>query len=187
MESVKRVVSKQLGQLLVERGLIDKKQLQKALEIQKKEGGLIGQVLVKLNFVTEEDIVEALTTQYGYPYLPLENYEIDKSVLSVLPAHVVRHYYLIPIDKIENILTVVMADPLNLYAIRDIEQMTKMKIEIFVSTVTDIEKSIEKYYGKVAKPLDGEKEEDKLSKADFATTARESLKEKKGKKEDKKA
>ena len=176
MESGKRVVSKQLGQLLAERGLIDKKQLEKALDIQKKEGHLIGQILVKLGFVSEEDIVEALTTQYGYPYLPLENYEIDKSLLNIIPAQVVRHYYLIPIDKIANILTIVMADPLNAFAIKDIEQMTKMKVEVFVSTVTDIKKSIEKCYGKFPGVLKKETEENKLSKADFATAARERLK-----------
>ncbi len=178
MEPSRRVVSKQLGQLLVERGLIDKKQLQIALDIQKKEGQLIGQILVRLGFVSEEDIVEALTTQYGYPYLPLENYEIDKSVLNIISAQVVRYYYLIPIDKIANILTIVMADPLNAFAIKDIEQITKMKVEVFVSTATDIRKSIEKYYGKLPELLKKETERNKLSKADFATTARESLKKK---------
>ncbi len=176
MELGKRVVSKQLGQLLIERGLIDKKQLQIALDKQRKEGQLIGQILVKLGFVSEEDIVEALTTQYGYPYLPLENYEIDKSVLNVISAQVIRHYYLIPIDKIANILTIVMADPLNTFAIKDIEQITKMKVEVFVSTATDIKKSIEKYYGKPSGASKKEVEENKLSKADFATTARENLK-----------
>lgn len=169
----KRIVSKPLGQLLLEKGIINKNQLQKALEKQKQEGGLIGQILVKLHFVSEEDIVESLTTQYGFPYLPLENYDIDRSVLDLLPPHVVRYYFLIPIDKISNILTIVMADPLNVFAIKDIEQITKMKVEIFVSTVTDIEKAIEKYYGSAGKPAESKKEEEKLSGADFATTARE--------------
>lgn len=148
MEPNKRGVSKQLGQVLIEKGLIDEKQLQKALEVQKQEGQLIGQVLIKLGFVKQEDIVEALTTQFGYPYLPLEYYEIDKNILELIPVQVAKHYQLIPIDKIENILTIVMADPLNIFAIKDIEQMTKMKVEVFVSTGNDIEKAIEKYYGK---------------------------------------
>lgn len=148
MEPTKKGVSKQLGQLLIEKGLINENQLQKALDTQKQEGQLIGQILVKLGFVKEEDIVEALTTQYGYPYLPLEHYDIDKSILELIPLQVARHYHLIPIDKIENILTIVMADPLNIFAIKDIEQMTKMKVEVFVSTVCDIEKAIEKYYSK---------------------------------------
>jgi len=177
------VISKQLGQILVEKGLISKEQLQKALQVQKKEGSLIGQILIKLGYVTEEDIVEALTTQYGYPYLPLENYEVGKEALNIIPAQVVKHYYLIPIDKIANILTVVMADPLNEYAIKDVEQMTGMKVEVFVSTVTDIEKAIEKYYGKRAKPMT---DEEKISKVNFATTARKTLKKKEEEEEEEK-
>ncbi|MFH1856313.1 MAG: hypothetical protein ABH836_03660 [Candidatus Omnitrophota bacterium] len=147
MESVNKSSSKQLGQLLIERDLISKEQLEKALDIQQKEGNLLGQVLVRLQFVTEENIVEALAIQYGYPYLPLEQYEIDKSVLELIPIHVAKHYQLLPVDKIENILTLVMADPLNHFAIKDIEQITKMKVEIFISTLGDIKKAIEKYYG----------------------------------------
>lgn len=149
MESPKRVISKQIGQLLLERGLISKKQLQRALEEQKKENRLLGQILVNLGYIGEEDVVEALTAQYGYPYLPLENYDIDRSVMECVPVQVARHYHLIPIDRIGNILTIVVSDPLNVYAVKDIEQMTKMKVEIFISTTTDIDKSIEKCYGKL--------------------------------------
>ena len=77
MPPIRRAVSKQLGELLLERGLVNQAQLNKALETQKDKGGLIGQILVALGFVKEEEIAQALTVQYGFPYLPLGNYEIN--------------------------------------------------------------------------------------------------------------
>ena len=83
---------KQLGELLVERGLIKADQLQHALEVQKDKGGLIGQVIVDLGYVSEEAIAQAITAQYGFPYLPMENYEIDAEVMKVIPKNVAVQY-----------------------------------------------------------------------------------------------
>ncbi|HIE36103.1 MAG TPA: hypothetical protein EYP89_02575 [Candidatus Omnitrophica bacterium] len=141
-----RKIEKPLGQILIERGIITKEQLNKVLEIQKKEGGLIGEVIVKLGFAKEIDIAHCLSLQYGFPYLPLENYEISKEVINLLPKKVSSHYCLIPIDKIGNTLTVVMANPLNTQAIEDLEDITHCDIQIFISTPSDIRKSIEKFY-----------------------------------------
>jgi type IV pilus assembly protein PilB len=141
-----RKVEKPLGQILIERGIISKEQLDKALEVQRKEGGLVGEVIVKLGFAKEEDIAHCLSLQYGFPYLPLENYEISKEVIKLVPKNVSSHYCLIPIDKIGNTLTVAMANPLNTQAIEDLEDITSCDIQIFVSTPSDIRKSIEKFY-----------------------------------------
>lgn len=73
MKSPKKT-EKPLGQILTERGVISHSQLEKALEVQKKDGGLIGEIIVKLGFATEEAIAYCLSLQFGFPYLPLENY-----------------------------------------------------------------------------------------------------------------
>ena len=70
--AIRRIVSKQLGELLLERNIITSSQLEKALKVQQEKGGLIGQILVMLGFAKEEEIAQALTVQYGFPYLPLE-------------------------------------------------------------------------------------------------------------------
>ncbi|PIU41581.1 MAG: hypothetical protein COS99_04520 [Candidatus Omnitrophica bacterium CG07_land_8_20_14_0_80_42_15] len=145
MANVKRIVSKQLGELLVERGVITKEQLDKALSIQKERGGLIGQILIGLGYATEEEIARSLTVQYGFPYLPLSNYEIDADLIKLIPENVLRQYCLIPIDKIGNNLTIAMANPLNIQAIEDIELITNCKVQIFVSTMTDVTNSIDRY------------------------------------------
>ena len=142
----KRVIKKQLGELLIERGVITKKQLEHALETQKEKGGLIGQVLVNLGYATEEAIAQALTAQYGFPYLPLENYEIDSEIVKIVPKNVASQFCLIPIDKIGANLTIAMSNPLNNLAIEDIELVSGLCVQIFVSTATDVKNAIEKYY-----------------------------------------
>lgn len=141
-----RQIEKPLGQILVERGIITRLQLEKALEIQKKEGGLIGEVLVKLGFATEESIAHCLSLQFGFPYLPLENYEVSKEIVRLIPKNVAAHYCLIAIDKIGNTLTIAIANPLNIQAIEDLEDLTHCEIQIFISTPSDIRKSIDKFY-----------------------------------------
>jgi type IV pilus assembly protein PilB len=144
----KRLVKKQLGELLIERGLITKAQLEKALEVQGAKGGLIGHILVVLGFTKEEEIAQALTVQYGFPYLPLENYELNKDIVKLIPENVARQYCLIAVDKIGDTLTVSMSNPLNIKAIEDIELLSKCTVQVFVSTMTDINKAIDKFYGK---------------------------------------
>lgn len=144
----KRLVKKQLGELLIERGVITKAQLEKALAMQKEKGGLIGQVLVVHGFTKEEEIAQALTVQYGFPYLPLENYELSREIVTLIPENVARQYCLVAVDKIGDTLTVAMSNPLNVKAAEDIELLTKCNVQIFVSTMTDINNAISKFYGK---------------------------------------
>ena len=136
-----------MGELLVEKGIISPKQLEKAIETQKEKSGLIGEVLVNLGFATEEDIAQALTSQYGFPYLPLVNYDIDQEVVKTIPENVCRHYCLIPIGKIGKSLTLSMSNPLNQQAVEDVEMICGGPIQVFVSTTTDVRNAIDKYYG----------------------------------------
>lgn len=131
---------------MIERGILNQRQLDRALTIQKERGGLIGEILVDLGYAREEDIAQALTAQYGFPYLPLSNYEINSEVLNIIPARVARQYLLIPIDKIGNNLTVAMSNPLNVQAVEDVELLSGCSIQTFVSTSSDIKKAIAKYY-----------------------------------------
>ena len=142
----KRIITKRLGEVLLERGVITRAELERALAHQKERGGLIGQVLIQLGFITEEEVALALTAQYGFPYLPLDNYEIDSSVMTIIPEAMARRHCLIPIDRIGNALTLAMADPSNMKAIEEVELLTKCVVQTFVSTPSDITHAIEKYY-----------------------------------------
>lgn len=148
MIPIRRAITKTIGQLLLEKEVINQSQLEEALKIQKDKGGLLGQILSGLGYVTEEQIAQAITVQYGFPYLPLSNYELDEEVLKLVPENVSRQYCLVPIDRIGNTVTIAMADPLNAQAIEDIELLTGSMVQIFVSTVTDIKAAIDKFYKK---------------------------------------
>jgi len=143
---MKRLVNKPLGQLLLEKEIISKGQLDKALEIKKQKGGLLGQILVSLGYVDEKDIAQAIMTQYGYPYLPLENYDLNKEIVKMVPENVARQYGLVVIDRMGDMITVAMCNPLNIHAIEDLELLTKCKAQVFVSTLTDIQRTIDKCY-----------------------------------------
>jgi type IV pilus assembly protein PilB len=152
MKPVRRVTNKKIGELLIEKGIITQTQLDKGLAIQKEKGGLLGKILVDLGYAKEEEIAQALTVQYGFPFLPLENYEIDASVIKLVPENVARQYFLIPVDKIGDTITIAMADPLNVAAIEDIEMLGDFTVQVFVSTVSDIARAIDRYYSKKPTP-----------------------------------
>ncbi len=142
-----RASNKHLGELLLERGIIARDHLQKALEYQQEHAGvLFGEALIKLGYATEEDIAQAITSQYGFPYLPLANYEIDIEVARAVPGNVCEQFCLIPIDKIGKSLTLAMSNPLNIKAVEDVELLSGCTVQAFVSTTTDIRNAIKKYY-----------------------------------------
>jgi type IV pilus assembly protein PilB len=145
---IRRIINKQLGDLLIERNILTQRQLDKALAVQKEKGGLIGEILVELGFAKEEDIAQALTAQFGFPYLPLSNYNINPEIINIVPGRVAQQYLLVPIDRIGNNLSLAMSNPLNVQAIEDIELLSGCSIQTFVSTSSDIKKAIEKYYTK---------------------------------------
>ncbi len=146
MKNFKKITNKPLGELLIERGIINHEQLNAALELQKIKGRLIGEIFVELNFATEKDIAQALTCQYGFPYLPLSSYEIDLEVIKSVPENICQQFCLIPIDKIGKSLTLAMANPLNIQAVEDVELITGCTVQAFVSTTTDVKQALDKYY-----------------------------------------
>lgn len=143
---MRKIIQKQLGELLIDGKLITPAQLEEALKAQKERGGLLGQILVSLGHTTEEAIAQALTAQYGFPYLPLAGYEIDREVAKLIPENVASQYGLIAVDRVGSVLTLAMSNPLNHQAVEDIEMITHMEVQIFVSTATDVNEAIKRCY-----------------------------------------
>src|SRR3989344_3638248 len=86
-----------LGQILIKRNLITADQLKEALDVQKKDGGVLGEILVNLKYVTERDIVVALIVQCGFPYIAVNKYEIDPKVSELIPEEAARKFHVIPL------------------------------------------------------------------------------------------
>jgi len=141
-----RVVTKKIGELLVERGVITQPQLEEALKVQRENKKLLGETLIELGYATEEEVMICLTTQYGIPYLPLESYEIDQEIINSVSPELVHKYHFVPIDKLSNLLTVVTSDIFDQDVLREIEKSLDSKVQSFVTTPTALRKAIEKYY-----------------------------------------
>ena len=168
-----RVIKKQLGKMLIERNIVTEQQVDEALRIQELKGGFLGQILVSLGYATEEQIVNTLSSQFGFPYLPLKNYEIDQDILKLIPESIMRHYHLIPIDKMDNIIVLAMADPLNDAAIEDVKIATNSNVRIFVSGGEDIEDIITRCFGQGKRQEITRTTEEYTADVDFQQLARE--------------
>ena len=135
-----------LGDMLVKAALITREQLNQALQQQQTAGGRIGSNLVKLGFISEDDITSFLSRQYGVPSINLSHFEIDAIVIKLIPSEIAQKHQVIPINRTGNVLTVAMADPSNIFAIDDIKFMTGFKVEPVVAAETSIKNAINKYY-----------------------------------------
>ncbi|OQA90114.1 MAG: Type II secretion system protein E [Elusimicrobia bacterium ADurb.Bin231] len=138
---------KKLGDILAEYGVITGEQLEKALVEQQHRGGPIGAVLVQLGYITEDVLVAFLGKQAGVPYVSLQEIgEISEDIIKLVPETVARHQTLIPITKKDNILTIAMANPLNVFATDDLRLITGCQIKAVIASETEIKNAIEKYY-----------------------------------------
>jgi type IV pilus assembly protein PilB len=140
-------MSVRLGELLTKASLITQDQLKEALRSQKDGGGKLGETLIKLGFVSEEDITECLSQQFGVPSINLSHFEIDGSVIKLIPADVARKYNILPVNKTGATITIAMADPTNVFAMDDIKFMTGYNVEPVVASEMGIKAAIDNYYG----------------------------------------
>ncbi len=147
-------MSQRLGDLLLKEKVITKEQLDQALKSQKDGGGRLGTVLVKLGFLSDEDITNFLSRQYGVPAINLAYFEIDPSVVKLIPYETAKRYQILPLSRVGASLTIAMVDPTNVFAMDDIKFMTGLNIEPVVASESSIVEGIEKAYGS------GEPEED---------------------------
>src|SRR5881296_2347834 len=139
-------VNRRLGDLLVADGLLTADQLKKALAEQKGSPEKLGSVLIRLNFVNEDQLIGFLSRQYGVPSITLAQLDIDSDVLKLVPAPIARKYEVIPVRKMGNSLALAMADPTNVFALDDISFMTNLQVLPLVASQTAIKKSIDRNY-----------------------------------------
>ena len=132
-----------LGQILLDSKLITPEQLNKALEVQKDDpSSRIGDILVRLGYITESDQMKALESRLRVPYLDLNSVEIKESATSLLPEEIARKYNVIPVEADGKVLTIASSDPMNFYAIDDIRLATNMEIKVVLSSGSEIRNAI---------------------------------------------
>ena len=142
-------MSARLGEILIKESLITSEQLNQALQYQKQHGGRLGSCLMKLGFVSDDEITGVLSRQYGVPSINLKYYEVDSSVIKLIPQDTAIRYQIVPLSRVGSTLTIAMTDPTNVFAMDDIKFMTGFNVEPVVASETAISEAIQKFYGDV--------------------------------------
>jgi type IV pilus assembly protein PilB len=135
-----------IGELLLREKRISPAQLQEALNAQKANGGKLGITLVKLGMVKDEEITALLSRQYGVPSIDLTKFEIDGSIIKLIPSETATKYQVIPVTRTGATLTIAMTDPTNVFALDDIKFMTGYNVEPVVASESAVADAIGKYY-----------------------------------------
>ena len=140
-------MSQRLGDLLVKEKIITPEQLEQATKAQKEQNCRLGSALVKLGFLTDEDVTNFLSRQYGVPAINLSYFEIDPAVVKLIPFETAKRYQILPLSRVGASLTIAMVDPTNVFAMDDIKFMTGFNIEPVVASESSILAGIDKSYG----------------------------------------
>src|SRR6266511_2496043 len=135
-----------LGDRLVAEGLLTVEQLQKALSEQRGTNEKLGSVLVRLNLVTEDNLVAFLSRQYSVPSVNLVNLQIEGDLLKLVPEQIAKKHEVLPVKRQGNVLMLAMADPTNVFALDDVGFMTNLQIQPMVASQGALRKAIEHYY-----------------------------------------
>jgi len=141
---------KELGQILLEKGLITIEQLEEALTEQARTKKFLGEILIEKNFVTKEQILEALTEQKKADFVKLSSFKgIKEEVVKLIPENIAKRFICIPIAKENGILTVAMKDPTDIVAIDTIRRITGARVKVLKADENEIVENIERFYRKV--------------------------------------
>lgn len=142
-----------LGELLVGAEVITQQQLNDALQAHWATGVPLGRALVDLGYASEAAVLEVVARQVGIEYVDFGERKPDPNAVAAVPRELAAKYTLMPVDIIDNILVVAMADPHNVVALDDLRVITGMDARGVISTKGDIVTAIEEYY-KVAEQSD---------------------------------
>ena len=131
---------------LLEANLVSQDQLQKALDLQRTEGGNVGQNLVRTGALSEIAYAEFLGRMYSLPTTDLKKVEVAPEVSGLIPEDVATRFQVVPIERQGRVLKVAMANPSNIFAIDDIKFITGLEVQPVVCTESDIKEAIDRYY-----------------------------------------
>ena len=150
-ERFERIYEKRLGQILIEEGIITFQDLEKALRVQTERGGLLGEILIEMGTITPKDMERVLFLQFGVGFrfilLPPHG-TVDLGVIALVPREVAEKHCLIPFSRHQNVLTVVISDPLTKDEIfEELEKVTGLEIQFFIGLTSQIKTAIKYYYG----------------------------------------
>jgi type IV pilus assembly protein PilB len=135
-----------IGDLLLRAGQITKFQLDEALQYQKKHGGRLGSVLVRLGYIENDTIVNFLSRQYNFPVINIGEHKVSEEVIKLVPYDLAKDLFCFPVSIKDGVLTVAMVDPTSTFPIETLQNKTKLSIKAYVATEKSIIDAYKKYY-----------------------------------------
>ncbi len=157
-------LKERLTNLLVLNKVLTQKQLDEALKVQKEKKERISNILVRLGYISRENMLEVLSVELGIPAIHLSRYKIEAEAIAVVPKKIAQIHTLIPVSRVGNTLTIAMADPMNMNALDDVRRVTSMEVRMLVANENEIREAVDQYYGEnVSRAIQDVMEDIKLS------------------------
>ena len=146
MESSERRTPKDLGQILIEAGLIVEEQMQRVLELQRKSGDRFERILLQQRLITPQQLAFFTSLQLGIPFINLRKEGVQAHAIKLIPESIARKYGIIPVDTTDGVVVVAMEDPRDIETIEDLAAVTMKRVEPVISTSQDIQEMIDLNY-----------------------------------------
>ncbi|MEW6101679.1 MAG: PilZ domain-containing protein [Candidatus Omnitrophota bacterium] len=137
---------KKIGEILFRKGLIEQATWERALKYWEQYGGTITQYLLAYGYIDELQLAQCLSEHFKIPYLPLSHMDISQEILRAIPVDIAEKYVMIPVEKVGDIITVVMGDPFDKKAIKSVQEITGCIIRPLVGIFSEIIAALENYY-----------------------------------------
>jgi general secretion pathway protein E len=143
-----------IGELLLKHTALTKAQLEEALEVQRVEGGLLGDILLKRNWIHPHDLIRIVCHQIGIPYqTDVKVDEIDPNVVKDLSINYAKHHEVLPCLETDFSVTVLMSNPFNFNVVNDLHMIYKKEIKIICTTPLRVQDAINRVYEKANRNL----------------------------------
>ncbi|HIE65599.1 MAG TPA: type IV-A pilus assembly ATPase PilB [Nitrospiria bacterium] len=141
------MIAEKLGRVVLDANLVTEDQLQKALLTQKRDGGRLGEILIRLGFVDESHLLQCLSQQHGVTLIDLNKTKIDPAVTRLVPAEIAKKHLVIPVKRLGSSLSLAMVDPSDVYAIDNVKFATGYNVEPYIASEATVIAAINKFYG----------------------------------------
>src|SRR3989338_2173341 len=135
-----------LGPLLVQNNVLTQEKLDEALKIQREKKENLADILIRLGYVSRDNLLEVTSVDLGIPAIHLSRYKILPEVVKIISKKMAVLYNVMPVSLFGKTLTVAMVDPLNVNAQDDLRRLTGMEIRTLVAGEKEIKDTIEFYY-----------------------------------------
>ncbi len=167
-------IRRRIGDLFVEQGIINDQQLSEALDVQRRTGGRLGEILIELGFISPSDSARVLAERLGLDFVDLAGAKIDEIVAQRIPEEIARRYRAIPIEEVDGVLKIAVADPTDVFALDDLQVIIGGPVMPAVADPTQVRDAVNRIWTRpsMESRIDdaSEMEEDEVGKVAVSET-----------------